>query len=76
MIEIAPVEVRRDGAAPIPDSVDACPDDPEDFDGFQDADGCPDPDNDRDGNLDYNDKCPNDPENVNGKQDADGCPDR
>lgn len=32
--------------------VDLCPDDAEDFDGFQDDDGCPDPDNDRDGICD------------------------
>ena len=28
----------------LPDADDACPNEPEDFDGFQDADGCPDPD--------------------------------
>lgn len=33
-------------------AVDACPDVPEDLDGFQDDDGCPDPDNDGDGILD------------------------
>jgi outer membrane protein OmpA-like peptidoglycan-associated protein len=59
----------------IPDNVDKCPDDPEDKDGFQDADGCPDPDNDQDGIPDVSDKCPNEPETVNGYQDADGCPD-
>nr|HEX4316783.1 hypothetical protein [Kofleriaceae bacterium] len=32
----------RDGDG-IKDDVDQCPDDPEDFDGFQDEDGCPDP---------------------------------
>ncbi|MDR1759495.1 MAG: OmpA family protein [Fibrobacter sp.] len=32
--------------------VDLCPDEGEDFDGFQDDDGCPDPDNDRDGICD------------------------
>ena len=32
---------------------------PEDKDGFQDADGCPDPDNDGDGVPDAKDKCPN-----------------
>jgi len=41
----------RDGDG-ILDNVDKCPDDPEDFDGFQDEDGCPDPDNDQDGILD------------------------
>ena len=41
----------RDGDG-IPDSVDKCPDDPEDKDGFEDSDGCPDPDNDKDGICD------------------------
>jgi OmpA-OmpF porin, OOP family len=63
----------RDGDG-YKDDVDKCPDDPEDFDGFQDADGCPDPDNDNDGILDVDDKCPNNPENMNGVQDHDGCP--
>jgi len=63
----------RDGDG-IKDDVDKCPDDPEDFDGFEDEDGCPDPDNDRDGIPDVDDKCPNIPENKNGVQDADGCP--
>jgi OmpA-OmpF porin, OOP family len=59
----------------IKDNVDKCPNDPEDKDGFQDADGCPDPDNDGDGIPDAIDKCPNDPEDRDGFQDADGCPD-
>jgi OmpA-OmpF porin, OOP family len=63
----------RDGDG-IKDDVDKCPDEPEDFDGFEDADGCPDPDNDRDGIPDVDDKCPNVPENKNGFEDADGCP--
>jgi OmpA-OmpF porin, OOP family len=64
----------RDGDG-IKDDVDKCPDDPEDFDDFEDEDGCPDPDNDRDGILDRDDKCPNEPETKNGFEDADGCPD-
>jgi len=64
----------RDGDG-IPDSVDACPDDPEDKDGFQDEDGCPDLDNDGDGIPDAADQCPNDPEDKDGWEDADGCPD-
>jgi outer membrane protein OmpA-like peptidoglycan-associated protein len=63
----------RDGDG-IKDDVDKCPDDPEDFDGFEDADGCPDPDNDKDGIPDVDDKCPNVPEDKDGYQDADGCP--
>ena len=64
----------RDGDG-YKDDVDQCPDDPEDFDDFEDEDGCPDPDNDKDGILDVDDKCPNDPETKNGYQDEDGCPD-
>ncbi|MGE5185794.1 MAG: hypothetical protein ACM31C_27225, partial [Acidobacteriota bacterium] len=64
----------RDGDG-IPDGMDACPDDPEDKDGFQDEDGCPDVDNDGDGIPDSQDKCPNDPEDKDGFQDQDGCPD-
>jgi OmpA-OmpF porin, OOP family len=56
--------------------VDACPNDPEDKDGFEDQDGCPDPDNDKDGILDKVDKCPNQPETFNGFEDEDGCPDK
>jgi outer membrane protein OmpA-like peptidoglycan-associated protein len=53
---------------------DACPEKPEDFDGFVDEDGCPDPDNDEDGILDPLDKCPNEPEDVDQFEDEDGCP--
>src|SRR5215831_16965230 len=56
-------------------AADKCPNEPEDFDGFQDADGCPDPDNDNDGIPDAQDKCPNEPEDKDGFQDEDGCPD-
>jgi OmpA-OmpF porin, OOP family len=64
----------RDGDG-LKDDVDKCPDNPEDFDDFQDADGCPDPDNDRDGILDVDDECPMQPETRNDFQDEDGCPD-
>ena len=63
----------RDGDG-LKDDVDKCPDDPEDFDRFEDEDGCPEPDNDRDGILDEDDKCPNIPEDKDGFQDEDGCP--
>ena len=63
----------RDGDG-LKDDVDKCPDDPEDFDGFEDEDGCPEPDNDRDGILDEDDKCPLIPEDKDGFQDEDGCP--
>ena len=56
-------------------AADKCPNDPEDKDGFEDADGCPDPDNDKDGILDKDDKCPNEAEDKDGFQDEDGCPD-
>ena len=57
----------------IPDSVDACAEDPEDKDGFQDEDGCPDLDNDGDGIPDSDDLCPNEPEDKDGFKDTDGC---
>jgi outer membrane protein OmpA-like peptidoglycan-associated protein len=59
----------------IIDRLDACPDAPEDKDGFEDTDGCPDLDNDKDGILDQVDHCPNDPEDKDGFEDTDGCPD-
>ena len=59
----------------IPDSVDKCPQVPEDRDGFQDEDGCPDYDNDNDRIPDTLDKCPNEPEDYDGFEDQDGCPD-
>jgi large repetitive protein len=52
---------------------DECPRDPEDADGFEDADGCPDPDNDHDQVLDRDDACPLDPEDRDGFEDTDGC---
>jgi len=53
---------------------DACPFDPEDFDGIQDEDGCPETDADGDGVLDEDDACPEDAEDLDGIQDEDGCP--
>ena len=73
----------RDGDG-IPDSRDACPDQPEDKDGFQDEDGCPDLDNDKDGVPNALDKCPSVPGPASnagcplstvGDRDADGIPD-
>lgn len=60
----------RDGDGII-DELDACPDDPEDYDGFEDEDGCPDLDNDDDGILDADDACPDEP----GPPENNGCPD-
>ena len=80
----APVMAVAPAAAPPPrdsdgdgiaDAADHCPHDPEDVDGFEDADGCPDPDNDRDGIADQQDHCPSAAEVVNGVDDQDGCPD-
>jgi outer membrane protein OmpA-like peptidoglycan-associated protein len=70
----APLDSDRDGDG-ILDLDDQCPDQPEDKDGFQDADGCPDPDNDGDGLPDGQDQCPDQPEDLDGFQDEDGCPD-
>ena len=70
--EATPRDSDGDG---IPDDVDQCPNEPEDYDGFQDEDGCPDPDNDGDGIPDVDDLCPLDPEDFDGFQDEDGCPD-
>jgi len=53
------------------DPDDECPNEPEDFDGFEDEDGCPDLDNDADGILDVDDACPNEP----GPPETNGCPD-
>jgi outer membrane protein OmpA-like peptidoglycan-associated protein len=54
--------------------VDKCPNDPEDFDTFQDEDGCPDADNDGDGIGDLYDACPNEKEDGLGGRPKDGCP--
>ncbi len=72
---VSPAPRDRDGDG-IPDRLDACPQEREDRDGFQDEDGCPDLDNDRDGVSDRKDKCPNAPETANGYEDEDGCPDK
>jgi len=78
-MEEAPVDVpsydRDHDNDGIVDYKDACPDDPEDYDNFEDDDGCPEPDNDGDTIPDGEDSCPNEPETYNGKDDQDGCPD-
>jgi|GEM_PF-3189313 len=70
----AGVQLDNDGDG-VFNQNDKCPNEPEDFDGWEDEDGCPDEDNDGDYILDINDKCPNEPETFNGYQDEDGCPD-
>jgi len=78
-----PVTRDRDGDG-ILDRDDACPDVPEDKDGYQDMDGCPDRDNDMDGIVDVSDGpmqldgfggCRDNPEDKDGFEDEDGCPD-
>ena len=59
----------------IKDNADLCPEDKEDFDGFEDEDGCPDLDNDNDQIPDSRDKCPNEAEDYDSFEDWDGCPD-
>jgi outer membrane protein OmpA-like peptidoglycan-associated protein len=68
-----PVERDRDGDGLL-DSKDACPDAPEDKDGFEDQDGCPDPDNDKDTVLDAEDACPNEPGPRTSDAKTSGCP--
>ncbi len=59
-----------------PDNTDECPDKPENFQGFEDADGCPDdPDTDGDGLTDSKDACELLAEDIDGYLDDDGCPD-
>jgi len=60
-------DVDNDG---IPDHLDRCAEDAEDFDDYRDRDGCPDLDNDGDGIRDGFDRCPD----QAGMADDDGCP--
>jgi hypothetical protein len=62
-------ELDSDGDG-IPDSRDRCVDEPEDQDGFLDADGCIDADNDADTLDDAHDACPDQP----GPEESHGCP--
>lgn len=70
--EVVPRDTDHDGIA---DTVDGCPDQPEDIDGHDDKDGCPDVDNDGDGLPDKADMCPDLAEDVDSFEDGDGCPD-
>jgi outer membrane protein OmpA-like peptidoglycan-associated protein len=58
--------------------VDACPTEPEDFDGDADEDGCRDVDpygdEDGDGVINLEDACVDQPEDFDGDKDDDGCP--
>jgi outer membrane protein OmpA-like peptidoglycan-associated protein len=74
-VEEAPKPGDRDGDGYL-DPDDKCPDEPENYNGYQDADGCPDdPDTDGDGIPDSKDQCVLVPEDKDGYQDSDGCPD-
>ncbi len=65
----------RDGDGYI-DTIDKCPDEPENYNGHRDDDGCPDdPDTDNDGIPDSADQCVLNPEDVDQYLDDDGCPD-
>jgi outer membrane protein OmpA-like peptidoglycan-associated protein len=68
-VRFSPRVYDKDGDG-ILDDDDACPEQAEDKDGFDDADGCPDPDNDGDGILDVDDKCPT----TAGVPERQGCP--
>ena len=71
VVEAKPQDADGDG---LLDPDDKCPKEPEDKDGFEDADGCPDLDNDADGVADVADKCPAIAEDKDSFEDADGCP--
>ncbi|MEQ9321295.1 MAG: OmpA family protein [Polyangiaceae bacterium] len=59
-----------------PDNADDCPEQPENFQGYEDGDGCPDdPDTDGDGITDSKDACELLKEDIDGYLDSDGCPD-
>ncbi len=70
-----PTAGDRDGDGLI-DSVDQCPEKPENYQGFEDLDGCPDdPDTDGDGVVDSIDACVLIAEDRDDYLDDDGCPD-
>ncbi len=69
-----PPPLKDSDADGLFDHEDKCPFEPEDKDGFEDADGCPELDNDKDGIVDPDDKCPLVPEDRDGFEDDDGCP--
>lgn len=77
MFELGTTQGQVDGDQDedgIRDSLDRCPTNPEDKDGFEDDDGCPDRDNDNDAVLDPDDGCPLVAEDHDKFQDTDGCP--
>ncbi|MBU1069293.1 OmpA family protein [Myxococcota bacterium] len=70
-------EVKDADGDGIPDDADACVNEAEDLNNFEDKDGCPDAtkDTDKDGIFDIADKCVNEAEDKNNFEDEDGCPD-
>lgn len=85
-LRYSPRVYDRDGDGYL-DNEDGCPDDPEDFDDFEDLDGCPEADNDQDGIGDTEDTCPgvdadasnafyDVAEDIDSFEDGDGCPER
>jgi large repetitive protein len=62
----------------VPDVIDRCPDEKEDYDGEDDDDGCrdldPNDDIDGDGIVNIDDDCIDEPEDFDGHNDEDGCP--
>jgi hypothetical protein len=71
----APAEGGRSRRRRLLDNVDKCPDEPENYQGFEDDDGCPDdPDTDGDGIADSKDSCVLLPEDKDVYLDDDGCP--
>ena len=73
--EPEPEDDDRDGDR-ILNHNDACPEEGEDVDGYEDEDGCPELDNDADGLVDAADACPREAEDMDGYEDSDGCPER
>jgi outer membrane protein OmpA-like peptidoglycan-associated protein len=71
----APSRGDSDGDGVI-DQDDACANEPEDLDDFDDTDGCPEADNDNDGFPDESDRCRDEAEDRDNHEDTDGCPDR
>jgi outer membrane protein OmpA-like peptidoglycan-associated protein len=71
----SPTEQTDLDADTVADPGDRCPFEPEDIDGFDDADGCPELDNDRDAVADAADTCRDVAEDKDGFEDSDGCPD-
>lgn len=68
------LDTDRDG---YPDTIDACPQQPEDGEEPGPYDGCPaESDRDDDGVFDADDECPDSPEDPDGIADQDGCPER